>query len=213
MRPGPHERLRDVVSPARTVAEGSAAALGAATAAFETTAELHRQWVSANGDALIQAVDVMTDAVNRGGRILSFGNGGSATDAQHLAGELVGRFLEVRRALSALALTADSAVLTALANDDGYETVFVRQVEAHGRSGDVAVAITTSGTSPNVTRALVRARELGLATIAITGNDGGEAGRAADVHVNVPTASTPRAQEVHRTILHVMCELIEKGLR
>lgn len=213
MRRGPRVPSRDVASPARTVADRDAAAYDAAEAAFSATAALHRDWLGTNGDALMQAVAVMTAAVKSGGRILSFGNGGSATDAQHLAGELVGRFLETRRALSALALTADSAVLTALANDDGYDTVFVRQVEAHGRWGDVAVGITTSGTSPNVTRALVRARELGLATVAITGNDGGDAGRAADVHVNVPTASTPRAQEVHRTILHVMCELIEKGLR
>jgi D-sedoheptulose 7-phosphate isomerase len=184
-----------------------------ATAAFETTAALHRDWPHTHSAELTRAVAVMTDAVNRGGRILSFGNGGSATDAQHLAGELVGRFLEARRALSAIALTADSGVLTALANDDGYETVFVRQVEAHGRAGDVAVGLTTSGVSANVTQALVRARQLGLTTIALTGHDGGDAGRAAEIHLNVPSTSTPRVQEVHRTILHVMCELIEKGLR
>ena len=104
-------------------------------------------------------------------------------------------------------------MLTALANDYGYDAVFVRQLEALGRPGDVAIGITTSGASPNVTQALVRARALGLTTIALTGNDGGDAGRAADIHLNVPSASTPRVQEVHRTILHVLCELIDKGLQ
>lgn len=182
-------------------------------AAFDATAALHREWGGAHADDLGRAAEVMTGALNRGGRILSFGNGGSATDAQHLAAELVGRFLTERRALPALALTADTAILTALGNDYGYDTVFVRQVEAHGRAGDVAIGITTSGASANVTRALVRARELGLATIALTGKDGGETGRVVDVHLNVPSGSTPRVQEVHRTILHVLCELIDKGLQ
>ena len=181
-------------------------------AAFEATATLHREWVAGHADELMQAAALMTTAINRGGRVLSFGNGGSATDAQHLAGELVGRFLKERRALAGLALTADTAILTCLGNDYGFDTVFVRQVEAHGRAGDVAVGITTSGASANVTRALVRARELGLGTIALTGKDGGETGRVVDVHLNVPSDSTPRVQEVHRTILHVLCELIERGL-
>ncbi len=148
-----------------------------AAAAFETTAVLHREWVAAHSGELIRAAALMSAAIDRGGRVLSFGNGGSATDAQHLAGELVGRFLKERRALAGLALTADTAILTCLGNDYGFDSVFVRQVEAHGRAGDVAVGITTSGASANVTKALVRARELGLATIALTGKDGGETGR------------------------------------
>ena len=185
----------------------------AIVAAFDATAALHREWAGAHADEMRRAAEVMTGALNGGGRILSFGNGGSATDAQHLAAELVGRFVSERRALPAQALTADTAILTALTNDYGYDAVFVRQVEAHGRAGDVAVGITTSGASANVTRGLVRARELGLATIALTGKDGGETGRVVDVHLNVPSDSTPRVQEVHRTILHVLCELIDKGLQ
>ena len=182
------------------------------TAAFDATAALHHEWAATHQAELIRAAGVITTALANGGQVLSFGNGGSATDAQHLAGELVGRFLKERRALPAVALTTDAGILTALGNDYGFDAVFVRQIEALGRRGDVAVGITTSGTSPNVTRALVAARERGLTTIALTGRDGGETGRVADVHLNVPSTSTPRVQEVHRTILHVLCELIEKEL-
>ena len=190
----------------------AATELDAATSAFEATAALHREWVGAHRAELLKAAAMMSAAIAGGGRVLSFGNGGSATDAQHLAGELVGRFLKERRALAGLALTADTAILTCLGNDYGFDTVFVRQVEAHGRPGDVAIGITTSGASANVTKALVRARELGLGTIALTGKDGGDTGRVADVHLNVPSDSTPRVQEVHRTVLHVLCELLERGM-
>jgi len=181
-------------------------------AAFEATAALHVEWIGSHRTELERAADVMGAAFRNGGQVLAFGNGGSATDAQHLAGELVGRFLKERRALAAVALTADTAILTCLGNDYGFDTVFSRQVEALGRRGDVAFGITTSGASKNVTRALVAAKERGLTTIALTGKDGGETGRVADVHLNVPSASTPRVQEVHRTILHVLCELIERDL-
>lgn len=184
----------------------------AIVAAFEASAALHRDWPAAHAELLADAAGRIVEALNRGGQVLSFGNGGSATDAQHFAAELVGRFLSERRPQPAVALTADSAILTALANDYGYDAVFVRQVNAYGRAGDVAVGITTSGTSANVTQALVRARELGMTAIALTGKDGGETGRVADVHLNVPSGSTPRVQEVQRTILHVLCELIDKGL-
>lgn len=185
----------------------------AIVAAFDATAALHGEWGRSHADVVQQAAALLVAALNHGGKVLSFGNGGSATDAQHLAAELVGRFQSERRALPAQALTADSAILTALTNDYGYDEVFVRQVMAHGRAGDVAIGITTSGTSVNVTRGLMQARAQGLATIALTGKDGGETGRVADVHVNVPSGSTPRVQEVHRTILHVVCELIDKGLQ
>lgn len=208
MRRARRTRSPDCVTPARTVTERDAV-----IAAFDATAALHREWCTSHVDELLQVATVVTAAINRGGRVLSFGNGGSALDAQHLAGELVGRFVRDRRALAGLALTADGGVLTAVANDHGFETIFARQIEAYGRPGDVAVGLTTSGMSPNVTRALVRARELGLTAIALTGKDGGDAGRAADLHLNVPSGSTARVQEVHRTILHVLCELIEKGLQ
>ncbi len=140
-----------------------------------------------------------------------FGNGGSAADAQHLAAELVGRFVRERSGLPAVALTTDTSVLTSVANDFGFDRVFVRQIEALGRPGDVALGISTSGGSANVRGALEAARAGGLATIALTGSDGGAIGRAADIHVNVPDESPARVQEVHRTLIHAMCELIEGG--
>src|SRR3990172_8084428 len=134
-----------------------------------------------------------------------WGRGGGAPAAQHLAAELVARFERNRRALAAVALSTDTSVLTAIANDYAYDLVFERQIEALGRRGDVAFGITTSGASRNVVAALDRARQLGLSTVVLPGRDGGVAARCADVHVNVPDASTARVQEVHRTLLHVIC--------
>src|SRR5690606_2814274 len=135
-----------------------------------------------------------------GGKVLIFGNGGSATDAQHMACELVNRFQRERAALAALALASDASILTAVANDYSFDRVFARQIEALGRPGDVALGISTSGNSPSVVRGLEAARARGLTTIALTGRDGGVIGREADVHVNVPGESTARIQEVHRTL-------------
>ena len=163
-------------------------------------------------DAIVAAGDAMVTALLAGRSVLAFGNGGSAADAQHFAAELVVRYERDRRALSAIALTTDTSVLTAAANDTGYEQVFARQIEALGRAGDVALAISTSGTSPNVVKAIETANALGLVTIALTGREGGEAGRLARVHVNVPEARTALVQEVHTTILHLWCELIEESL-
>jgi phosphoheptose isomerase len=146
-----------------------------------------------------------------GGKLLVFGNGGSAADAQHVAAELVGRFQRERAAMAAIALTTDTSVLTSVANDYAFERVFARQVEALGRPGDVALALTTSGASPNVVAALETAAALGMRTIAVTGRDGGAVGRAAAIHVNVPSASAARVQEVQRTLLHVMCDLVERS--
>ena len=147
-----------------------------------------------------------------GRKVLAFGNGGSAGDAQHFVTELVGRFERRRRAVAAVALTADSSVITAVANDYGYEHVFTRQVEALGVAGDVCVGISTSGRSRNVEGALAAARGLGLTTIAVTGRDGGSIAAHADISVNVADESTARVQEVHRTILHAMCLLVEQAL-
>jgi D-sedoheptulose 7-phosphate isomerase len=144
--------------------------------------------------------------------VLVFGNGGSASDAQHLAAEFVGRFQKERRAVAAIALTTDTSILTAIGNDYAFDRVFARQIEALGESGDVAIGITTSGGSRNVVEAFTVAKERGLTTVAVTGRDGGEAGRIADVHLNVPDRSTARVQEVHRTLLHVICELVEETL-
>jgi D-sedoheptulose 7-phosphate isomerase len=150
--------------------------------------------------------------LGNGAKVLIFGNGGSAADAQHFACELVGRFLRDRRALAAIALTVDSSAVTAIANDFGFERVFVRQIEALGRPGDVAVGISTSGSSANVLAGLQCAKSRGLKTVALTGRNGGPIGAAADVHVNVPHELTPRVQEVHRTLIHAVCDLIEQTL-
>lgn len=166
----------------------------------------------ADHGALLRAIDAVAQAFSAGRRLLVFGNGGSAADAQHFAAEFVGRFQRERRAVAAVALTTDTSILTAIGNDYAYDRVFARQVEALGEPGDVAFGITTSGGSANVIEAFRVAKSRGLTTIALTGRDGGEAGRAADIHVNVPDPSTARAQEVHRTLLHVICEIVEEGL-
>jgi D-sedoheptulose 7-phosphate isomerase len=177
--------------------------------ALGEAADLHRRVSAEQADAIVEAAQMMRRAIEAGQKVLVFGNGGSATDAQHFAAELVGRFSRDRKGLPVIALTADSAVLTSVANDLGYDHVFSRQVEALGRAGDVAMGITTSGTSPNVNRGLERARVEGLKTIGLTGRDGGDTGRLVDVHVNVPGVTSAQVQEVHRTVLHVMCDLIE----
>jgi phosphoheptose isomerase len=174
---------------------------------------LHRQFAAADLQPVYGAATLIATALDGGGKLLVLGNGGSAADAQHVAAELVGRFERVRRPMAAIALTADSSVMTSVANDQGYDAVFVRQVEALGRSGDVVLAISTSGRSSNVVAALRTARQLGLKTIALTGGNGGDAGSLCDVHVNVPAENTARVQEVHRTLLHAICGLVEQAVR
>lgn len=176
------------------------------------TIRLHQQVADGDLRPVLEAAATLARAVTSGGKVLLFGNGGSATDAQHVAAELVGRFERARAPLAAIALTADPSVVTSIANDEGFDRVFARQIEALGRAGDVAIGITTSGRSPNVVMALARARDLDMRTIAVTGRDGGEVGRLADVHVNVATESTARAQEVHRTLLHAICALVEHAV-
>jgi phosphoheptose isomerase len=172
---------------------------------------LHERVRRGDAQPIVSAAAAIVASLRGGGKLLVFGNGGSAADAQHVAAELVGRFQRERAALAAVALTTDTSVLTSIANDYAFDRVFVRQIEALGKPADVVLAISTSGGSGNVVAALARARELGLRTIALTGCDGGEVGRAADIHVNVPSPSTARVQEVHRTLLHVICELVENA--
>jgi phosphoheptose isomerase len=183
-----------------------------AAAAFDDAIALHRQVRDGGLQAVVMAAETIVRSLAQGGTVLVFGNGGSAADASHAAAELVGRFTRERRGYAAVALTADPSVLTSVANDYGFDRVFARQIEALGRPGDVALAITTSGTSGNVVRGLEEARARGLVTVALTGRDGGAAGRLADVHVNVASGATPRVQEVHRTLLHVICDLVENEL-
>ncbi len=180
--------------------------------AVDGTVATHRAFVAASGAEAAQGAALIRDAALAGRQVLVFGNGGSATDAQHLAAELVVRYRRTRRAIASLALTTDGAVLTAAGNDFGFDAVFARQIEALGRPGDVAVGITTSGRSANVTRALQTAKAQGLATIALTGRGGGDTVGLADVVINVPSDVTARIQEVHRTWIHAVCEWIEDGI-
>ena len=159
---------------------------------------------------LFAAAAAIAASVRGGGKVLAFGNGGSAADAQHVAAELVGRLEREREAIAAVALSTDTSILTAVANDYGFDRVFARQIEALGRRGDVALAISTSGGSANVLAGVDAARRAGLTVVALTGRDGGALGRGADVHVNVAEPDTARVQEVHRTLLHVLCELVER---
>ena len=180
--------------------------------AFTDTIAAHtRVWQDCAG-RVIAAADAVTAALRAGRKVLVCGNGGSAADSQHFVSELVGRFTRERRAWPALALTTDTSILTAVANDYGFERVFARQVEAHGQPGDVLVGISTSGGSPDVLAAVEAARAAGLTTIGLTGRDGGALGRAVDIHLNVPSPSTARSQEVHCTLLHVLCDLVEREL-
>jgi D-sedoheptulose 7-phosphate isomerase len=172
---------------------------------------LKQRFFAENAELLVAAARRMADSLRAGGKVLVFGNGGSAADAQHLAGELVGRYLRDRQGLPALALTTDPSVVTAVGNDMGFESVFRRQVEAHGRAGDVAVGITTSGRSPNVVVALRTARQRGLVTVALTGNGGGDLGGAVDYLIDVPHSETPRIQEVHTMVVHILCQIVEEA--
>ncbi len=181
-------------------------------AILDAAIALHERVRAMDPQPVVAAVAAIVAAIERGGKVLAFGNGGSAADAQHVAADLVGRYQRERAAFAAIALTTDTSVLTSVANDYAFERVFVRQVEALGRAGDIALGISTSGGSPNVVAALDAARARGLETIALTGCDGGAVGRAATIHVNVPSSSTPRVQEVHRTLLHVICEMVESEL-
>lgn len=178
-------------------------------AALDDTIALHAKVRAMDLAPVVGAADAIRAAFRSGGKLLVFGNGGSAADAQHMAAELVGRFARERAAMPAIALTTDTSVLTSVGNDYGFDRVFARQVEALGRPGDVAFGISTSGASANVLAALEAAKARGLVTIALTGRDGGAIGRAAAIHVNVPDASTARVQEVHRTLIHAICELVE----
>ena len=181
-------------------------------ARFERTLDaavaLH-QHMRQHAQPVLDAAAAITGALKAGGKLLLFGNGGSAADAQHVAAELVGRFERERAALAAVALTTDASVLTSVANDYGFARIFARQVEALGRAGDVAVAISTSGTSANVIEGLREAQARGLRTVAVTGRDGGALGALAEIHINVPHETTCRVQEVHMTLLHAICEIVE----
>jgi D-sedoheptulose 7-phosphate isomerase len=178
---------------------------------LEESLELKKSFFSAAGDSIEDLSQRLRRAFASGNKVLLFGNGGSAADAQHIAAELVGRFRRERDPLPAVALTTDSSILTGIANDYGYDQVFARQVRALGRSGDIAIGISTSGNSPSVLQAMAVAREMGLTTVALTGGDGGKLGSLAQIHLNVPHRRTDRVQEVHIMVGHILCQLVEEA--
>ncbi|MGB3713964.1 MAG: D-sedoheptulose 7-phosphate isomerase [Candidatus Promineifilaceae bacterium] len=179
-------------------------------AEIEESIQVKKQIIKEQLPVLIEIFQVMLHALQEGNKIVLFGNGGSAADSQHIAAELVNRFRVDRKALPAVALTTDSSVLTAIANDYGFRDVFARQIEAIGHEGDVAVGISTSGNSENVLKAFDTAREMGITTVGLTGANGRKLKERADICLCVPSHSTPRIQEAHITVAHVLCELIEQ---
>jgi D-sedoheptulose 7-phosphate isomerase len=162
-------------------------------------------------EQIAEAAKVIAARLEAGGKLIAFGNGGSAADAQHIAAEFVGRYRAERKALAAVALTTDSSALTAIGNDFGFEEIFSRQLEAVGKPGDMVLAISTSGNSPNVLRAVTVANQLGLFTIGLTGRSGGKMRDVVDICLCVPSDSTPRIQEAHTLIIHILCGIVENA--
>ncbi|HUD71900.1 MAG TPA: D-sedoheptulose 7-phosphate isomerase [Dongiaceae bacterium] len=184
---------------------------------FVDGVQRHRTAIEALDGEPLRALERLTESVYRtvttGGKVLACGNGGSAADAQHFVAELVGRYLEERRPLAAIALNTDTSVLTCVSNDYDYERVFARQVEALGRPGDLFLAITTSGKSPNILRALEAAGRLGIETAALLGRDGGPARALARLPIVVPCQETARIQECHGLMIHLLCEALDRALK
>jgi D-sedoheptulose 7-phosphate isomerase len=179
---------------------------------LEESAGIKKLVAQALPEAIAEAAQTIINAYQAGNKLLLIGNGGSAADAQHIATEFVGRFLKVRKALAAIALTTDTSILTAVSNDQGFETVFSRQIEALAQEGDVLLAMTTSGASPNILKAMETARAKGMKIIVLTGEKGKTLKGKGDVVIIVPSAKTPRIQEAHITIGHIICYLVEKEL-
>lgn len=162
------------------------------------------------GGKIARLVVWIVDTLNRDGKVIIFGNGGSAADAQHMAAEFVNRFMIDRRPLAALALTTDSSILTSIGNDFSFDDIFSKQIQALGRPGDLALGISTSGNSPNVVKGVEVAGQMGLKTVVLTGGTGGRLKEMADLALNVPTKRTPHIQEVHLWIEHLVCQLVDE---
>ena len=180
--------------------------------AFTDSANVKQQFAREHVDRIVQVATLIAKAFDNGNKVLLFGNGGSSTDAAHIAAEFVGRYKKERVPLPAIALATDIAAITCIANDYGYEELFARQVRAHGRPGDIAIGISTSGNSPNVLRGITAARDCGLTTVAWTGGTGGKLAGLVDYPFIVPSTLTSRIQESHITLGHVLCELVEDHL-
>ena len=181
-------------------------------AQLEESAEVKRQTIVTAVDSIEAAAQMLIDCYRAGGKVLLCGNGGSAADAQHLAAELISRLKLERAAIPALALTTNTSLLTAIGNDYKYDLVFVRQVEAFGRAGDVLIAISTSGESENVIKAVEFSRVQGIKSIALTDANGGRLAEKVDIAIKIPSDNVQRIQECHITVGHILCELIESAL-
>lgn len=177
--------------------------------ALEESLEAKRRVIEKSVPILESITEVLIKALKQGNKIFLFGNGGSAADSQHIAAELVSRFRRERKGLPAIALTTDTSILTAIGNDYSFDHVFARQIEALGEPGDVAIGISTSGNSPNVIKALKTAKQLEMVTIGLTGESGGQLQDCVDFCFRAPTASTPHIQEVHITVAHAICDIVE----
>ena len=179
---------------------------------FEESISVKKRFVNDNTDTIIEVANLIADTFNSGGKLLLFGNGGSAADASHIAAEFVNRFKMERPAFPAIALNTDMAVLTSIANDYSYDSVFERQLKALGQAGDVVIAISTSGSSPNVLKAVEAAKRKKIKTIAFTGEKGDRLASQSDYVFAIPSNNTPRIQETHITLAHVLCQMVEEIL-
>jgi D-sedoheptulose 7-phosphate isomerase len=176
---------------------------------FRESNQTKENFVNENLTRIVAVIEAVTAALKDGNKILFFGNGGSAADAQHLAAEFVNRFVIERPPLPAIALTTDTSVITSIANDYDFADIFSKQIRAIGQKGDIAWGMSTSGTSANVVKGLETARKIGMVTVGLTGRDGGDVARIVDHALNVSSTSTPRIQEVHITVGHIICEMVD----
>jgi D-sedoheptulose 7-phosphate isomerase len=179
---------------------------------FKESSEVKTRFLKENLPRLLELIKLIAHAFEAGNKIFFFGNGGSAADAQHLAAEFVNRYIMDRPPLPAIALTTDTSILTSVSNDIAFKEIFAKQLRALGKEGDVAIGISTSGNSSNVVKAFEVAKEMGMKTVALTGNDGGVLGKMADLSLIVSSTSTPRIQEAHILIGHILCEMVEHQL-
>ena len=179
---------------------------------FKESGEVKTRFLKENLPRFLDAIKLVSQAFERGNKLLLFGNGGSAADAQHIAAEFVNRYIIDRPPLPAIALTTDTSILTSISNDSAFQDIFARQIKALGKEGDVVIGLSTSGNSPNVVKAFEVAKEMGIKTVALTGNDGGMLVKIADVPLVVSSSSTPRIQETHILVGHILCEMVEHQL-
>jgi D-sedoheptulose 7-phosphate isomerase len=179
---------------------------------FKESAEVKARFLKENLPKLLEVINLISHTFEAGNKVFFFGNGGSAADAQHIAAEFVNRYIMDRPPLPAIALTTDTSILTSIANDMAFTEIFSRQIKALGKEGDVAVGISTSGNSPNVIKAFEVAKEMGMKSVALTGNEGGVLTKIADISLTVSSTSTPRIQETHILVGHLLCEMVEHQL-